>query len=69
MTRQVAAVGVAKMTWVEFVRCFDLEFAPPIKVPRLVREFQELQQTTETMVEVTRQASGTSTVDPVVCCR
>lgn len=43
MTSQVGAVGVAEMSWAEFVRIFDLEFAPPTEVQRLVREFHELQ--------------------------
>ena len=43
VTSQVGAAGVAEMTWAEFVRRFDLEFAPPIKVQRLVREFDDLQ--------------------------
>ena len=52
-TSQVRAVGVAEMTLAEFIRRFDMEFVPPIEVQRLVREFQELQQTTETMAEIT----------------
>ena len=53
VTSQVGAAGVAEMTWVEFVRRFDLEFAPPIEVQRLASEFQELQHTTETVAEIT----------------
>ena len=41
------------MTRSEFVRQFDLEFAPPIEVQRLVREFHDPQQITETMAEIT----------------
>ena len=43
VTSQVGAVGVDEMTWAEFVRRFDLEFAPPIEVQRMVREFPGLQ--------------------------
>ena len=32
---------------------FDSDFAPPIEVQRLVREFHDLQQTTETVAEIT----------------
>ena len=41
------------MTWAEFVRRFDSEFAPPIEVQQLVREFHDLQQTTKTVAEIT----------------
>ncbi|XP_023733990.1 uncharacterized protein LOC111881832 [Lactuca sativa] len=41
------------MTWAEFVSRFDMEFAPSIEVQRLAREFQELQQTTEIVVQMT----------------
>mgnify|MGYP001545561034 CR=1 FL=1 len=44
---------MAEMMWAEFVRRFDLEFAPHIEVQRLVREFHDLQQTTETVAEIT----------------
>ena len=53
ITSQVGAAGVADMSWAEFVRRFDQEFAPPIEVQRMVREFHDLQQTTETMAEIT----------------
>ncbi|XP_023736709.1 uncharacterized protein LOC111884641 [Lactuca sativa] len=53
VTSQVGPDGVAEMSWAEFVRRFDLEFAPPIEVQRLVREFHDLQQTTETVAEIT----------------
>ena len=53
MTSQVGAAGMAGMTWAEFVRHFDLEFTPHIEVQRLVGEFHELQQTTETLAEIT----------------
>ena len=41
------------MKWAKFFRRFDLEFAPAFEVHRMVREFQELQQTTETLAEIT----------------
>ena len=53
VTSQVGADNVAEMSWAEFVRRFDQEFAPPIEVQRLVKEFHGLQQTTETMAEIT----------------
>ena len=39
VTREVGSVGAAEMSWEEFMRRFDREFAPPIEVQRLVREF------------------------------
>ena len=53
ITSQVGAAGVADMSWAEFVRRFDQEFAPPIEVQRMVREFHDLQRTTETVAEIT----------------
>ena len=53
VTIQVGSAEVAEMTWDEFVRRFDLEFSPPIEVQRLVREFHDLHQSTETMAEMT----------------
>ena len=53
VTSQVGADGLAEMTWTYFVRSFNLEFAPSIEVQCLVREFQELQQTTETVAQIT----------------
>ena len=53
VTHQAGSAGVVEMSWEEFVRCFDLEFAPSIEVKRLVREFQELQQTTKTVAKIT----------------
>ncbi|XP_023737006.1 uncharacterized protein LOC111884940 [Lactuca sativa] len=53
VTKQVGSTGVAEMTWVTFVWRFDLEFALPIEVQRIVREFHDLQQTTETVAEIT----------------
>ena len=44
---------MAEMTWAKFVRRFDADFAPPIEVQRLVREFHDRQQTTETAAEIT----------------
>ena len=44
---------MAEMTWAEFFWGFDLEFSPPIEVQQLVSEFHELQQTIETMAEIT----------------
>ncbi|XP_052619633.1 uncharacterized protein LOC128126006 [Lactuca sativa] len=53
VTSQVGAAVVAEMTWVDFVQRFDLEFEPNVKVQRLVREFQELQQTNDIVTEIT----------------
>ena len=44
---------VDEMSWEEFEQRFDLEFASAIEVKRLVREFQDLHRTTETMAEIT----------------
>ena len=44
---------MAEMTWVEFVRQFDLEFARPIELQRLERKFHDMQQTTETVAKIT----------------
>ena len=48
----MASTGVADMTWEAFFRIFDRVFALAIEVHRLVREFQDLQQTIETVVEI-----------------
>ena len=53
VTHHVGSAGVVEMSWEEFVRRFDLDFAPSIKVQWLVREFHELQQTTKTVAEIT----------------
>ena len=53
MTREVGSAGVAEISWEEFVSRFDQEFALPIEVQSLVREFWDLQQTTETVAEIT----------------
>ena len=39
VTREVGSAGVTVMTWDNFVRRFDREFAPAIEVQQLVREF------------------------------
>lgn len=39
--------------WDEFVTMFRDEFEPVIEVQQHVREFHDLRQTTETMVEIT----------------
>ena len=44
---------VAEMSWEEFVRRFEVEFSPSIEVQRILREFQELHQTTNTVVKIT----------------
>ena len=41
------------MTWSDFSARFRDEFAPIIEVQQLAREFQDLQQTTETVAEIT----------------
>ncbi|KAL7605587.1 hypothetical protein Lser_V15G15349 [Lactuca serriola] len=41
------------MTWMDFTTRFRAEFAPIIEVQQLSREFQDLQQTTETVAEIT----------------
>lgn len=41
------------MTWEDFVTRFRVEFALAIEVQQLVREFQDLRQIIETMVEIT----------------
>ena len=52
------------MMWLEFVQRFDSEFAPPIEVQRLVREFHDLQQTTETVAEITTKFRERSLIIP-----
>ena len=41
------------MTWDEFFTWFRPEIPPTIEVQQLVREFQDLHKTTETMTEIT----------------
>ena len=41
------------MTREDFVQRFQKEFTPSIEVQQLPREFQELRQTTETVLEIT----------------
>ena len=41
------------MTWSDFLARFRAEFAPVIEVQQFAREFQDLQQTTETVTEIT----------------
>ena len=53
VTSQVGAASVAEMMWAEFFRQFDAEFTPPIEVQRLVSEFHDRHQTTETVAEIT----------------
>lgn len=43
---------MADMSWAEFVRRFDQEFAPHIEVQRMVMEFHDLQLTIETVAEI-----------------
>ena len=65
VTSQVGAAYVAEMSRSKFVQRFDAEFAPPIEVQRLVREFHGLQQTTE-IVEITAKYRA-SFVDSPIC--
>nr|KAJ0210234.1 hypothetical protein LSAT_V11C400205970 [Lactuca sativa] len=53
VTHEVGLAGVAEMTWEEFVRTFDNDSSLSIEVQHLVREFQDLQQITKTMVKIT----------------
>ena len=41
------------MNWSDFTVRFRADFAPVIEVQQLAREFQDLQQTTETVTEIT----------------
>ena len=41
------------MSWEDFVMIFQEEFASAIRVQQLVREFQALRQTAETVAEIT----------------
>ncbi|CAH1431387.1 unnamed protein product [Lactuca virosa] len=41
------------MTWADLTTRFRAEFAPVIEVQQLAREFQDLQQTTETVAKIT----------------
>ena len=41
------------MTWSDISARFRAKFTPLIKVQQLAKEFQDLQQTTETVIEIT----------------
>lgn len=41
------------MSWEQFVLRFHKEFSPAIEVQQLVREFQDLSQTTESVAKIT----------------
>lgn len=45
--------AVVEMTWEDFVKRFQREFASAIEVQKLAREFQDLRRSTETVAEIT----------------
>ena len=55
---------VAKMFWEEFVWKFDRQFTLDNEVQLLVREFQDLQHTTYTVVEITTKFRERALVVP-----
>ena len=52
------------MTWRDFTTKFRAEFTPVIEVEQLVREFQDLQQTTKTVTEITAKFRESSLLVP-----
>lgn len=55
------------MYWEEFVTRFEEEFVPTIEVQQLVRGFQGLRQTTETITKITARFQERDFVSSAIC--
>ena len=49
----MGASAIEALTWLDFVTRFRAKFAPVVELQQLAREFLDMRQTTETVVEIT----------------
>ena len=54
-TAGMTAEQIAAIPWAQFVEWFNAEFVPRVEVERISNEFQNLKQTTETILEMNKK--------------